>query len=442
MPPRAATMLEPHTPPDLETEPHVIVRGEGVKVWDSQGRSYLDAVSSMLCANLGYSEPRLIKAAADQLARLPFYASYDHRTTDVSLALADDLARISPIPMGRTFFANSGAEANDSAFKIAWYYHRSLGRPERTKIISHENGYHGTTVAAGSATGISHIHEGFGMPLPNFPKIPCPDPYSPPAQGLTSDQFVDWLVAQLEDLISDEGADTIAAFIGEPVLGAGGVIFPPHGYYQRVQEVLARHDILFIADEVITGFGRTGSMFATTEFDLSPDMVTLAKGLSSAYIPISAVMLGERVVDVLVNGSGGVGGFGHGFTYSGHPVAAAVARESLAILMERDIPGYVRTMAPMLADGLDAFRGAELVRDVRGHGFLAAVTFDSASGGLAEGRLGAALMARSAEHGLLVRAIGDTIAFAPPLISSDAEIKTMVDCFGAAYQDVLDSIHR
>ncbi|WP_066950948.1 aminotransferase [Streptomyces lushanensis] len=440
MPPRAATMLEPHTPPGLETEPHVIVRGEGVKVWDSQGRSYLDGVSSMLCANLGYSEPRLVKAAADQLARLPFYASYGHRTTDVSLALADDLARISPIPMGRTFFANSGAEANDSAFKIAWYYHRCLGRPERTKIISHENGYHGTTVAAGSATGMDHIHEGFGMPLPNFPKIPCPDLHSPHARGLTSDQFVDRLVARLEDLISDEGADTIAAFIGEPVLGAGGVIFPPHGYYQRIQEVLARHDILFIADEVITGFGRTGSMFATTEFDLSPDMITLAKGLSSAYIPISAVMLRERVVDVLVNGSGGVGGFGHGFTYSGHPVAAAVARESLAILLERDIPEYVRTMAPVLADNLDAFRGAELVRDVRGHGFLAAVTFDAASTGLAEGQLGTALMARSAEHGLLIRAIGDTVAFAPPLISSDAEIKTMVDCFGAAYQDVLDGI--
>lgn len=440
MSPQSVTMLEPHTPPYLETAPHVIVRGEGVRVWDSEGRSYFDGASSMLCVNLGYSEPRLIQAASEQLARLPFYASYGHRTTDVALALAEDLAEISPLRMGRTFFANSGAEANDSAFKIAWYYHRSLGRPERVKIISQEQGYHGTTVATASATGISHIHQGFGLPLPYFLKVPCPDPLSPQAQGMTNDQFVDWLVAQLEDLIDDEGADTIAAFIAEPIIGAGGVIIPPPGYYHRVEEVLARHDILFIADEVITGFGRTGSMFATTEFDLTPDMITLAKGLSSAYIPISAVMLEKRVVDALVKGSAELDGFGHGFTYSGHPVGAAVARECLAILRERDIPGYVRTTAPMLADGLGAFRGAELVRDVRGHGFLGAITFDPAAAGTAAGELGTALMARSAEHGLLIRAIGDTIAFAPPLISSDAELKAMIDCFAAAYQDVLNGL--
>ncbi|MFF3753416.1 aminotransferase [Streptomyces sp. NPDC002018] len=433
------TMLEPHSPPHLDTEPHVIVRGEGVKVWDSQGRSYLDAVSSILCANLGYSQPRLVRAAADQMAKLPFYASFGHRTTDVSLALADDLARISPLPMGRTFFANSGAEANDSAFKIAWYYHRSLGRPERRKIISQENGYHGTTVAATSATGVPQIHQGFGLPLPSFPKVTCPDPHGPDAEGLTTDQFVDLLVARLEELIDREGADTIAAFIGEPVLGAGGVIFPPPGYYARVQEILARHDILFIADEVITAFGRLGALFATTEFGLRPDMITLAKGLSSAYMPISALMVAERVVDALTTGSAEIGTFGHGFTYSGHPVAAAVARESLALLAEYDIPDYVRRTAPVLAEGLGMFRDAELVRDVRSYGFLGAVTFDPSSTGLAPGELGAALMARSAEHGVLVRAIGDTIAFAPPLISSDAELKTMVDCFGAAYQDILTS---
>lgn len=430
------TMLEPHTPLHLETAPHVITCGEGVQVWDSQGNSYLDGVSGVLCTNLGYSEPRLIQAAADQMAKLPFYPSFDHRTNDVPLALADDLAQIAPITMGRTFFANSGSEANDSAFKFAWYYHQAMGRQGRTKIISHDMGYHGTTIAAASATGIDHIHHGFGLPLPSFLKLHCPDPLAPYAHNLTSDQFVNWLITQLEDLIATEGADTIAAFIGEPILAAGGMIIPPAGYYHRVEEVLARHNILFIADEVVTGFGRTGSMFGTTEFDLSPDMITLAKGLSSSYLPISAVMVGQQVCAALTKGSANSGSFGHGFTYSGHPVAAAVARENLAILKERDIPGHVRAVAPVLADALGTFRGADVVRDVRGYGFLGAVTFDSVACGMAEGQLGPILVANAAKHGLLLRAIGDTVVFAPPLVTSDAEIKTMVDRFDAAYREV------
>ncbi|MEU3183968.1 aminotransferase [Streptomyces sp. NPDC006923] len=437
--PQTSTMLEPHTALHLETPPHVITRGEGITVWDSEGNAYLDGVSGILCTNLGYGEPRLIKAAADQMAKLPFYPSFDHRTSDVPLALADDLAEMSPMAMGRTFFANSGSEANDSAFKFAWYYHRSLGRPGRTKIISHQRSYHGTTVASGSATGIPHIHEGFGIPLPNFLKVPCPDPLDARANNLTDDQFVDWLIMRLEDLIATEGADTIAAFIGEPILGAGGVIIPPTGYYQRVQEVLARHDILFIADEVITGFGRTGSMFGTTEFDLRPDMMTFAKGLSSSYLPISAVMVGERVYAALAEGSANSGSFGHGFTYSGHPVAAAVARENLAILKERDIPGHVRALAPVLADALGTFHGAELVQDVRSYGFLSAVTFDSAAHGLQQGQLGPLVAAKAMEQGLLLRATGDNVIFSPPLVSSDTEIKTMAHRFGDAYHEVVSA---
>ncbi|MDX3854845.1 aspartate aminotransferase family protein [Streptomyces sp. AK02-01A] len=433
--PQTSTMLEPHTALGLETPPHVIVRGEGITVWDSEDNAYLDGVSGILCTNLGYGEPRLIKAAADQMAKLPFYPSFDHRTTDVSMALADDLAEIAPITMGRTFFANSGSEADDSAFKFAWYYHRSLGRSGRTKIISHQKGYHGTTVATASATGIAQIHDGFGIPLPGFLKVPCPDPLDARANNLTDDQFVDWLISRLEDLIATEGADTIAAFIGEPILGAGGIIIPPTGYYRRVQEVLARHDILFIADEVVTGFGRTGSMFGTTEFNLSPDMITFAKGLSSSYLPISAVMVGQRVYAALAQGSANSGSFGHGFTYSGHPVAAAVARENLAILKERDIPGHVRAVAPVLADALGTFRDADLVRDVRTYGFLGAVTFDAAAHGLPEGRLGPLMAAKAVEQGLLLRATGDTVIFAPPLVSSDTEIKTMADRFGDAYHE-------
>ncbi|WP_258056117.1 aspartate aminotransferase family protein [Streptomyces sp. Ru62] len=432
-----STLLEPHTSPSLRTQPHVIVRGEGITVWDSDGRSYLDGTSGMLCTNLGYSRPRLVQAAERQMARLPFFATFAHRTNDVTLALAEDLARMSPIPMGRTLFANSGSEANDSAFKLAWYYHRCLGRPGKTKIISQEGGYHGTTTAAGSATGLESIHSGFGLPLPCFVKVPCPDPLAPQAEGTTQEQYADHLIARLEQLVATEGADTIAAFIAEPILGAGGIIIPPPGYYARVQEVLARYDILFIADEVVTAFGRTGSMFATAEFGLRPDLVTLAKGLSSAYAPISAVMVGQRVMDTIAEGSKGIGAFGHGFTYSGHPVAAAVAREALAVLVDEDIPGHVRDTAPRLMDCLDVFRGTEAVRDVRGYGFLAAVTFTAGVDGRREGDMGAAVMAKAVDNGLLLRAIGDTVAFAPPLITTAEEITVMADLFEKSYRSVL-----
>ena len=404
-------------------------------VWDSAGQPYLDATSGMVCTTLGYTQPRLVKAAADQMARLPFYASFAHRTNDVVLDLADELAAIAPISMGRTLFANSGAEAVDSAIKLAWYYHRCVGRAGRAKIISHQQGYHGTTVAAGSATGLDYIHLGFEMPFPQFIKIACPDPRSADDPAKLTNQ----LIAALETVIAAEGPDTIAAFIGEPILGAGGVILPPADYYHRVQKVLARHDILFIADEVITGFGRTGSMFGTQEFALTPDIITLAKGLSSAYQPISAVMVGKRVTDAIVAGSPELGTFAHGSTYSGHPVAAAVARETLSILTDDDVPGNVRMNAPTLLNWVESFRGKELVTDVRGHGFLAAITFASPSSADA-GAVGAALNDSAQRHGLLVRAIGDTIAFAPPLIATATEIEEMASRFDAAYADVLAGI--
>ncbi|OBA70068.1 class III aminotransferase [Mycobacterium sp. 1554424.7] len=428
-------MLEPHTPPFLLTRPRVIVRGEGIRVWDSTGKPYLDGTSGMVCTNLGYSQPRLVDAAARQMAVLPFWASYDHRTNNVALALADDLASMAPIPMGRTFFANSGSEAVDSAIKLAWYYHNCAGRSGRVKILSHERGFHGTTIASASATGMDHIHRGFALPLANFVKLRCPDPLN--AGGQTSRDYVDHLITRLQGVIAAEGADTIAAFIAEPILGAGGFVIPPNGYYQRAQEVLARHDILFIADEVITGFGRTGSMFATEEFKLRPDMITVAKGLSSAYLPISAVLVGERVNDVIVAGSQGIGAFGHGFTYSGHPVAAAVARETLAILSQDDIPGHVAKTAPTLMAGLETLQGKAGVIDVRGYGFMAAVSFAPLDPQAGDGATGTALMTKAAELGLLVLTAGDIIAFAPPLISTAAEVEEITSIFLAAYDAVL-----
>jgi 4-aminobutyrate---pyruvate transaminase len=418
------SLFEPHTPPFLDTMPHVIVRGEGVTVWDSTGHEYLDAMSGVVCTNLGYTQPRLVQAAARQMEKLPFYVSMSHRTNDVALALADDLAKLSPIAMGRTFFASSGAEAVDSAIKLSWYYHRCRGREGRVKIISHVMGYHGMTVAGASATGIDMFYEGFNLPLSQFVKAPCP----------TGD--VDALIDRLERIIEAEGPETIAAFIGEPILGAGGIIIPPPGYYHRVQEVLSRYDILFIADEVITGFGRTGSMFATEEFDLKPDMITVAKGLSSAYLPISAVIVGQRTHDAITEGSRTIGDFHHGSTYAGHPVSAAVARETLAILVEEDIPGHVRRTAPLLQDELAKLRGKEQVLDVRGYGFLAAVDFAPIDGH-GHGAFGQAIVDAAARRGVLVRAVGDTIMLCPPLVSTEIEIIAMTSRFLDGYQDAL-----
>ncbi|OBG24619.1 class III aminotransferase [Mycobacterium sp. 852002-51057_SCH5723018] len=437
MTPYTATMLEAHTPPSLLTKPHVIVRGEGIRVWDSAGKCYIDGVSGMLCTNLGYTQPRLMAAAARQMATLPFFANYGHRTNDVALALADDIAVIAPFRMGRTFFANSGAEAVESAIKLAWYYHNCVGRSGRVKVLSHERGYHGTTIAAASATGVGAIHSGFALPLTHFVKLPCPDPQAT-ASGESPEAFVDRLIEHLESVIAAEDANTIAAFVGEPILGAGGLVIPPAGYYDRVQQVLSRHDILYIADEVITAFGRTGSMFATEEFGLKPDMITVAKGLSSAYLPISAVMLEQRVSNAIVKGSNNIGAFAHGSTYSGHPVAAAVARETIAVLQEEKIPEHVRKTSPSLMAGLETLRGRASVVDIRGHGFMAAIDFSPLHPKAAQGETGAALQAKAFELGLLVRAIGDTIAFAPPLISTVTEIEEITSIFRAAYDAVLE----
>ncbi|MBK3593770.1 MULTISPECIES: aminotransferase [Streptomyces] len=439
MPEAISHMLEPHSALYLDTRPHVITEGSGIEVRDEDGQSFVDGVAGLWSVTLGYSEPRLVEAATRQMNKLPFYGSFNHRTNDVALALAADLVDIAPIPMGKVFFGNSGSDANDSAIKFARYYHWSQGRPERRKIISHSCGYHGTTLAAGSATGLPHIHHGFGLDTGDFLSAHCPNPLHPSSRGMSESEQVDWLMEDFENLIEEAGPETVAAFISEPILGAGGLIIPPAGYFARLQEILARHDILFIADEVITGYGRTGSMFATTEFGLSPDIITTAKGLSSSYLPISATLVGERVSAALAEGSKQIGTFGHGFTYSGHPVPAAVARETLAIVRERDIPGHVRDVAPHLARGLDKFRGSEAVRDVRGHGLLGGVEFDAAAVGREPGQLGQAVLRAAKERGLLLRAMGDTVVFAPPLIITGEQIDDLMERFTAAYHDVVDS---
>lgn len=435
-------LLEPQTDltRSLVDDPQVIVAGEGVYVFDQYGKRYLEGVAGLWCASLGFSEERLVQAAIRQLRTLPYYGSFNHRTHNVALELAERLVAMAPVPMRKAFFANSGSEANETALKLAWYYNNILGRPQKKKILAHDKGYHGVTTGAASATGLRHVHNGFDLPLSLIRHVPSPSFYRLAHEEESEDAFGRRMAAQLERIILQEGPETIAAFIAEPILGAGGLIIPPMSYYEAVQPVLRKYDILFIVDEVITGFGRTGNMFGSQTFALQPDMMSLAKGLSASYQPISALLVNERVSDALQSGSARFGTFGHGFTYSGHPVAAAVALEALRIYEERDIVGQVRKISPKLAEGVAAFSDHPLVGNVRSLGLLAGVELvaDRVSKTPFEKsrRIGPCLVERAQQHGVILRAMDDTIVFAPPLIIREHEIEEMLAGFGRALDDV------
>ncbi len=337
-----------------ETGPLVITRGEGVRVYDDAGNAYIEGMAGLWCTALGFSEPRLADAASAAMRRLPFYHSFGGKAPAPTIDLSEKLIAMAPVPMSKVLFANSGSEANDTAVKLVWYYNNAIGRPEKKKIISRHKGYHGVTVAAASLTGLPANHRDFDLPIARILHADCPHHYRVAAAGESEEQFATRLADRLERLIQAEGPHTVAAMIAEPVMGAGGVIVPPASYFEKVQAVLARYDVLLIADEVICGFGRTGQMWGSQTFQITPDIITCAKALSSGYIPISATLVSEPIYQAMVAESDKIGIFGHGFTYSGHPVAAAVALEALAIYEERNIVEHVRSVGPVLQEGLRA----------------------------------------------------------------------------------------
>jgi 4-aminobutyrate--pyruvate transaminase len=438
-----AYYLHPYT--NLKTHedvgPLVIERGEGVHVFDDSGKAYIEGMAGLWCTSLGFGEERLVEAATRQLRKLPFYHAFTHKAHDPGIDLAEALIKIAPVPMSKVFFTNSGSEANDTVVKLVWYYNNALGRPHKKKIIARQKGYHGVTVASASLTGLPHLHRDFDLPIAGILHTDCPHFYRYGEEGETEEDFATRLADQLEQLILAEGPDTIAAFIAEPVMGAGGVIVPPATYFDKIQPVLKRYDILFIADEVICGFGRTGAMFGTQTYNLQPDIITVAKALSSAYLPIAAVMISEPIYQAMVRQSEKIGTFGHGYTYSGHPVSAAVALETLKIYEERDIVGHVRTVAPHLQDGLRRLKNHPLVGEVRGVGLIAGVEIvaDKAARTPFDPKLaiGSHVARFAQEHGLIVRAMGDSIGFSPPLIISSAELDNLVTRFGKALDDTV-----
>ena len=426
--------------------PAVHVRAEGVYLWDNRGKQYLEGMAGLWCTALGYGEEELVRAAEQQLRKLSYSQLFAGKTNEPSVLLADKLKAMMPFNAGRVFFGLSGSDANDTQVKLMWYYHNAIGKPERKKIISRRSGYHGVTVASGSLTGLAPFHAHFDLPIPGVLHTASPHYYREAQEGESEDDFTTRLANELDDLIRAEGPETIAAFIAEPVLGVAGVVVPPDGYYAKIQDVLRRHRVFFIDDEVICGFGRTGNPFGAQTLGIEPTTMTVAKALSSAYLPISAVVIPEFMYEPFVQASGEVGVFGHGFTYSGHPVCAAVALRCLELMEERDIFAHAATVGETFQARLRTFADHPLVGDVRGVGLIGAVELVANKVSHArfpsDQKIGITCMNRALEHGLVVRALGDSLAFCPPLVINDEQIDEMFSKFELALADTLDYVNK
>jgi 4-aminobutyrate--pyruvate transaminase len=417
--------------------PLVVTRARGIYVYDETGKEYIEGLAGLWCTALGYSEERLIQAATRQMRTLPYYHAFNHKAPAPTIDLAEKLIERAPVPMSKAFFANSGSEANDTALKIVWYYNNALGRPERKKVISRLRAYHGVTIAAASLTHLPFVQQGFDLPISDrFIPTGCPHHYRSARDGESESDFTTRLAEELDALIEAEGPETVAAFIGEPLQGAGGVIVPPADYWEKIQTVLKKHDVLLIGDEVICGFGRTGNYWGCQTFGIEPDIMTMAKQLSSAYVPISAVLVNDKVYQALADQSSQLGVFGHGYTYSAHPLAAAVALETLKIYDEIDIAAKVRQVAPRLQDGLRRFADHPLVGEVRGLGLIGAVELvaDKASKAPFDpvGKVGGAFAGFAQGEGLIIRNLGDSVAVCPPMVITEAEIDDLLGRFGRA----------
>ncbi|PTQ65081.1 aminotransferase [Celeribacter persicus] len=437
-----ASFLHPQTnlAQHLRQGPFVIERGEGTWVYDEHGQSYVDATSGLWCASLGFSQERLARAAYDQMTRLGYYHSQAHYTHPMGTRLAERLVEMAPVPMSKALFQCSGSEANDVAIKLVWHYHTIMGQPKKRKIIGRQMGYHGSTCASISASGKPDMHRDFGVPLQDFLHVSMPHYYRFHEEGESEEEFSARLADELENLIQTEGPETIGGFIAEPVLGAGGAVPPPKGYFERVQNILRRYDILFIVDEVICGFGRTGEMWGATTYDLKPDMLSCAKALSAGMAPISAVLVNDRIFDALLVQAGRVGHFAHSATYCAHPVAAAVANEVLDIYEEIDVVARAREVGAYMMELANREAERPIVGDVRGVGMLCAIELTGNKATRAPlpdvERTAEFIAERGRAHGLLLRAIGPTLAFAPPLNSSKEDVNEIFTRFSRVLDDV------
>ncbi len=426
-----------------ERGPRVIVGAQGVFLEDADGRRILDGMAGLWCVQLGYGVPELVEAARETLERLPYYNTFFQCTHPHVAELAEELAAMLPEGMDQIFFANSGSEANDSAVKLIRWYWNLEGRPEKKRIIARQWAYHGVTMAAASLSGLPHMHPQFDLPLAGFDHV-GPPPYRYGfGREMSEEEFCDLCVRAVEEKILEIGPENVAAFVGEPVMGAGGMMIPPAGYWQRIQEVCRRYDVLLWADEVITGFGRTGRRFGFETFGFTPDIVTMAKGLSSGYQPISAVALGARIGGRI---AGAPDEMAHGFTWSGHPVAAAVALANLRTMKARGIPESedFQDRVRHFARALETLADHPLVGEVRSVGLLGAIEIvadkRTARRFAPEGRAGTICRDASVEAGLVMRAVRDTMVLSPPLVISKEEIDLLTQRARIALDATADAL--
>jgi 4-aminobutyrate---pyruvate transaminase len=443
------TLVHPYTNQATfrDTGPLVLERGKGVYVYDTEGKPYLEGMAGLWCTALGYDNEELVEAAVTQMRKLPFAHLFTAKSHDPGIELAEKLKEIAPVPISKVFFCNSGSEANDSQMKMIWYMNNALDRPNKKKIISRVKAYHGVTIAAASLTGLVNNHRDFDLPIAGVLHTSCPHHYHFAKDGESEEEFATRLAAELEELILREGPDTVAAFIAEPVMGAGGVIVPPKTYFPKIMAVCAKYDVFMIDDEVICGFGRLGAMFRCTTLGYKPNSISIAKALSSAYLPIAGVMIPEEMYQALIIESKKIGTFGHGFTYSGHPVSAAVAMKTLEIYQRDKIVEGAAARAPQFQQRLNALADHPLVGETRGMGLVGAIElavekstktpFDPQKG------VGARVIANAQAEGLIVRFIaGDVISICPPLIIKPAEIDELFDKLTTALDKTLEWAKR
>ncbi len=423
----------------------IIVRGEGSRVFDAEGRDYIELAAGMWCASFGFSEPALVEAATAQLQRLPYYHSLVGKSVEPAAALAERLAAIVPIPRARIHFALSGSEANDFLVKFLWYANNARGKPDKKRVISRTNGYHGATVVASSLTGIPRNQRLFDVPLERFSQVSDMNFFRQGREGESEAAFAARLADELEAEILRLGPETVMAFMAEPITGGGGVVMPPADYYARVQAALKKYDVLFLADEVVTGFGRTGAMFGCQTCGISPDAMVLGKGLTGAYLPLAAIAVSADIYEGLESGSDAVGSFGHGTTYGGYTAGCAVGLKVLDLFEERKILNHVRDVGAHMIDRLQAFRAYGVVGEVRGAGLMAAIEFvadrQSRAPFTPAGSFAARVGAAAESCGVIARLspAGDAIAFSPPLTITHAELDEGLDRFRRGLEIAIQS---
>jgi 4-aminobutyrate--pyruvate transaminase len=436
-----ASLVHPQTDlrKHLDVGPSIFTRGEGIYVHDDAGKKYLEGAAGLWCASLGFGNERLAKVAYNQMKEIGYYHIYRHSSHGPAIELAEKLLEIAPVPMSKVLFQCSGSEANDTAVKLVWYYWSAVGKPNKKKIIARLQSYHGSTCAAVSLTGKPDMHADFNLPFPGFLHTEFPHYYRFHKEGETEEQFSTRMATALEELIQKEGPDTIAAFWAEPIMGAGGAVLPPAGYFRKIQAVLKKYDILFVADEVICGFGRTGNAWGSQTFELQPDMISCAKALSAGLAPISALLINERVFQAMLSESDKQGSFAHGYTYAGHPVTTAVALETLKIYDELDIFGHVKRVEKTFLAGLHGLRDHPLVGSAEGVGLIGGFEIvedkKSRTAFPADKQIPNKIEAKIREKGVILRLIGNRLAFSPPLIINEKQIEDMFERIGSALQE-------